>query len=471
MLTLTADDAASDAFLGEWVYCGYDAMTTLELRDILIGHLDDTTAATWAFETKLLGPIMSMMRRGIRIDLEERDRQLGDLAQRTATLEAGLAILTNVVLGAPINWRSEKQVKRLFYEGLHIEPIARRKGADWSVSTDRAILERLAKSYVRAKPMADILMRLRDLQGEAEVLQTTLSPEGRWHASFNPSGTVTGRWSSSSHPLRIGANIQNINKRMRRLFVADPDRVLVECDLQGADSVGVAYLSGDPNYIAAVNSGDTHTLVAGMVWGFEPTAENSRRVFYRDKSYRQVAKMMGHASNYMSTPATIAEQGHVEISLADDFQRRYFKAFPGIRKWQLQTIETVQKTQRLTTPFGRRRRFWGRTWDDAVLREAIAYAPQSLTCDTISEGLYRVWEELEPVVHLHAQVHDSVLLSIPASRLDLVPKILTLLRVPTPVTDINGVTRTMTIDVEAQVGLNWAPISPTNPSGLRAWKE
>lgn len=466
MLTLTSNDVGHNDSFDLWTYCGYDAMTTLELRDILVGHLDEETAATWAFETKLLGPIMSMMRRGIRIDTEERDRQLLLLRQRMLSLEGGLNRLSTAVIGEDINWQSEKQVKRLMYTGLHIEPLAKRRGADWSVSTDRDILKRLSKSYVRARPLAEILLRLRDLKKETEVLETPLL-NGRWHASFNPSGTVTGRWNSSSHPLRIGGNLQNISKDMRRFFVADPGYTLVEFDLQGADSVGVAYLSGDEAYLQAVNSGDTHTLVAGMVWGFEPTRKNSEVEFYRKKSYRQVAKMMGHATNYMSTPKTISEQGHVELSLAEDFQRRYFKAFPGIREWQLKTIETVQKTQRLSTPW-RRRRFWDRTWDDTVLREAIAHAPQSMTCDTISEGLHRLWQAKEPEVQLLAQVHDSVLTQVPS--LDILPEVLNLLHVDTLVTDIKGVTRTMRIGVEAQVGHNWGPKSADNPNGLEVWR-
>ena len=73
---------------------------------------------------------------------------------------------------------------------------------------------------------------------------------------------------------------------------------------------------------------------------------------------------------------------------------------------------TLRNARILTTPFGRRRMFFGR-WGPDLVREAYAYIPQSTVSDLINQGIIRAWPALPQGWEIMMQVHDSVMLQIP----------------------------------------------------------
>lgn len=116
--------------------------------------------------------------------------------------------------------------------------------------------------------------------------------------------------------------------------------------------------------------------------------------------------------------------------------------------------------------FGRRRRFFGRSFEDTTLREAIAYEPQSMTADEIDMGLLKVWRanRVRPLV----QVHDSVLFMFREEEQDeIIPWLLETMR--TKLVLEHG--REFVVPTEAKVGWNWGDFNEvSNPDGLVKWK-
>ena len=195
--------------------------------------------------------------------------------------------------------------------------------------------------------------------------------------------------------------------------------------------------------------------------------------FYREFSFRDMAKRGSHLSNYMGTAWTAARFLKVPLGIMEEFQWRYCRqrpsgpspAFPAIARWWQWTAEQLQTTQTITTPFGRRRHFFGRPNDDTTLREAIAFLPQSTTADRMNLGLWRVWKHM-PEVQLLAQTYDSITFQYPrALREHVIPKALALIRVQLERPDGTP----YVVPGEAKVGLNWASASPSNPDGLVKW--
>lgn len=169
-------------------------------------------------------------------------------------------------------------------------------------------------------------------------------------------------------------------------------------------------------------------------------------------------------SNYRGQPPHMAKILKVQRSLIEAFQENYFQAFPGISRWHQTTASELHANGFLITPLGRRRFFLGRRYDDATLREAIAYRPQSTIVDILNIGLWRVWRS--NLVQVLGQIHDAILFQYPEHlEAELLPKVLELMRVPVP---ING--RVMEIPVEVSVGWNWAKAGDENPYGLRKYK-
>lgn len=476
---------------GQLAYNALDGLLTHEIFSVLQQEVPEEAKRIYAFEKKLLGPVLTMTRRGIRVDEKRRQEQIENIWPRirrltgmdvkynkkgekkwyVANKNALLQRLALAMWGKELNPNSGTQLKALFYDTMGIPPVMKSDKGVMKIKTDRDALEKLQKQYVKAKPFCSILLRFTDIKKKLELIEQPLL-DGRFMYTFSPAGTETGRFNSKAHPFYIGHNIQNIDPELRDMFIPDEGFVFVSADLKGAESVAVAYLSGDEAYIRAVNSGDVHTLVASMVWGFEPLRELAERKFYLEWTYRDMAKRAGHGSSYDGKPPTIAREIKVEVDVVEDFQRKFFKAFPGIRDWHAATVKELQSTQSLVTPFGLRRIFWSRLWSDDTIREAIAFKPQSMIGYITHIGELRVWKELDGKdCQLLMNGHDSTLLQVKEDKLEiLLPKIMKLLEVEVPVTDIKGIERKMTIPLECKIGYNWRDFDKKtgkNPEGLK----
>ena len=195
------------------------------------------------------------------------------------------------------------------------------------------------------------------------------------------------------------------------------------------------------------------------------------RIFYREYSYRDMAKKLGHGSNYYGKPFTMARHAKIPVYLAEAFQKGYFSSFPGIPKWHQHVAQNLQTQQKLTTPWGRERHFFGRPGDDTTLREAIAFVPQSATGDRTNLALYRLWKHFGSRIRITAQVHDAVYFQYRESD-DEAEIISTALSIIDIRTSHNG--RELIVPGEAKIGWNWGeqdPRKPTlNPDGLIKWK-
>lgn len=456
------------------IYNGLDTLHTFALYEYLKNNTPEWARPAIEYEHAMLGPVMTMMRRGLRIDQEQNQNIIAQLTENHSHYNEMFQRLLRELFGIELNVNSHVQMKFLFFELLGIPEVTKVVKGEIKLSVSREILEKITEDYWYAAPFAKLLMNIKDLSKQIEFLSKPLDERGRFRYGFNIAGTETWRWSSSEHPLNYGGNVQNIPPVARRCIVADPGYILMYADQQGAEARLVAYLSGDPAYIEAVESGDSHTMVASMVFGIPATKEAASKIFYRNFSYRDIAKRAAHGSNYNGSARTLARVLRVEEHVTKNFQTLYFKRFPGIKRWHQKVAQQLQEKGYIETPFGFRRTFWGRRWDDATLREAIAFVPQSCVGVLTAIALWRLWDRFERTgeVQILANIHDAVLIQIDQKRVnELVPQILDLLRIPIPITDCNGVTREVIIPFDAELGLNWQKYDAnTNPDGMRRWK-
>jgi hypothetical protein len=80
--------------------------------------------------------------------------------------------------------------------------------------------------------------------------------------------------------------------------------------------------------------------------------------------------------------------------------------------------------------FGFRRFYFDRL--ESIFPEALAWVPQSTVANVINQGLLNIYHNL-PHVQLLMQVHDSLVLQIPADRFtETIPKIKKLMEIPIP---------------------------------------
>lgn len=413
----------------DWIYNGLDCAVTLECLNSMLPELDNISGQTYGFSLDLQAPILQMNMRGLRVDLERRDQVVKEYGEILFKLAMQLERIVGDGIGYKLaNWRSPAQLMDLFYNVMGIPPVKKR-GANgrWGPTVNRDALEQIQNNYFFAAPVIAHILAMRDIDKKITVLTTEIDPDGRIRSTFNIAGTDTGRLSSSLGDLGTGGNLQNIEKKLRSVFIADTGKKFANIDLAQADARNVGAICyeqfGADAYLNATESGDLHTTVCKLAWSGLDWGEDQGRwraiadgTGYRHLSYRDLAKKLGHGTNYYGQPRTMAKHTKVDVRGIEDFQKRYFSAFPEIRSWHNWTRETLETEGVITTLFGRRRHFWGRLNEDATLRKAIAHQGQSMTAEEINRAMLQVWRL--HVCQIMLQVHDSLVIQYPEERED-----------------------------------------------------
>lgn len=395
----------------------------------------------------------------------------------------------------PFEASSSTQCKHLLYDLLRV-PV--HHGKDGTVTTDDDALQRISHAGVAwvdlpnkhqgwrrirrqlpgLKELCDAILQMRDINKQLGFLNCKLSDRGRFHASFNVAAAWTGRWSSSKDPFQRGGNFQNIGEQHRHIFIPDPGRKIGYADLKTAESLQVAYLAGDENYIEA-HKGDVHTWVARELWpdlGWTGDLKEDKKLASNSypewdnvpgHDFRFQSKRIQHGSNYGLSPQGIAMIAKIPFEQAREAQRRYFTAFPMIREYQGYVAGRVKGAFPLYNALRRVVRLFGRPWDDHTRKQGLAFSPQGGVGDVLNTGLWRVWKDCDPwLVELLAQVHDAILFQYSISNEDkAISALRERMRVETPITDFQGVERICTIPVEIAVGLNWGKFNDKPEKG------
>lgn len=485
----------------EWIYNGLDVCVTLEVLEKIRPQLDNVSSGTYAFSRSLQAPILDMAMRGLLVNRERRDQVLGQYIDEIDGMESNLTRIVREGVGYPVEsngktrwWRSPQQLKELLYNVMQLPPV-KKKNANgvMAPTTNREALEKLAL-YFLAEPICSHILSLRDIEKKRQFLVTALDPDGRIRSSFNIAGTNTGRLASSMSDFGTGTNLQNVDRELRSVFMSDPGMKFCNIDLEQGDSRNLGALCWDKfyeshgekfagAYLDACESGDLHTTVSRMArpslsWTDDPkkNREIADKKYYRNDSYRDLDKKLGHGSNYLGQPRTMAKHSRVPVHEVEIFQHNYFTAFPCIPAYHDYVRSELRDTASLTTLLGRRRYFFGRPQDDATIREAVAYGPQSMTADEINAGMLNVWRGNR--VQLLVQVHDSILFQFPEEMEDeIIPWAIDMLRITIPL--CGG--REFYVPAEAKIGWNWGDYADeedvrsgkskrANPDGLMKWK-
>lgn len=516
-LSLIEAQALPPGQLRAWGYNALDCTGTLEVSNELLGMLSPAQARTYAFERQLQGPALSMMMRGVRVDIPRREAMIKELKKELIKDEAQITTMAEVAVwdgheletgvcpsngGKRHRWprgvpdsserrcsccgaarirpkafepNSSHQMSRLIYDLHKIPPYTNKQG---KVSTDDDTLSRIAKKHPEIAGLCFAVLAVRDKQKQLGSLSARLSGDGRYMSSFNVGAAWTGRFSSSKNPFGLGGNLQNVAPKHRRVFVADPGMELGYADYMQGESNIVAHLSGDPKYIEAHKLGDVHTYVTRYIWPELPWTGDlakDKKIAKRNPpwdlaeghDYRFQCKRIQHGSNYGLTPFGISMIAQIPFQEAKSAYERYMTEFEYIPAWQQWKKGQLLEHKVMMNSLGRAWQPFDRPWDKHTWRQALAFDAQSLLADIDDIALYYVWLELEEQeVQLLAQVHDALLHQFPAGRYDLERELLKRMQIPVPVTDYRGNTRLMTIGVETATGKNWGHKSADNPAGI-----
>lgn len=458
----------------EQVYNGLDCIVTREVFDVIYPQLDEHTGPTYDLSRSLQAPALAMRLRGVLIDVPRRAEVIDELYAQADELERALERIVFDGIGMlSFNWRSNPDLKSLFYDKLGIPPVLFRG----TPTTNEAALLKMAAIYTPARVLVSFILALRGLHKKISVLRTAIDADNRIRTSYNVAGTSTGRFSSSMSEFGTGGNLQNIEESLRSMFIADEGMKFAKFDAKSGESYCVGAVEWnifrDPTYLDACESGDVHTAAARVCWpglpwtgSIGPDKDLAEQPFYRHHTYRFMMKKLGHGSNYGGLPPTLAQQSHLPIEIVQQFQRSYFRAFPAHPQWQDWVKTTLRRLGYLITLTGRKRWFHGRLTDPDTQREAIAYDPQGSLADIVNRAMLRIMRlGICPVV-MHD--HDALTFMYPENReAEIIPILQQHLIEEIP---LKG-GRTLRIPYDCQVGWNRGKYDEKhpdkNPDGLR----
>jgi uracil-DNA glycosylase family 4 len=399
-----------------WTYNAKDAAVTYEVSFPLAKELRrQNNASTYKRQISILRPLIYMMVKGIRMDVEGLKRGYTESQEKIKKLQEEL----DAIAGHHINFDSPAQVRNYFYVEKGLKPYTH-KG---KVTVDVTAMKRLASKGIQE---ARIIQEVRSIRTVASTfLDMKLDEDGRLRCSFNPVGAATGRLSSSKRiDTGTGMNQQNQPTLTKMLMLADEGYMLYELDKEQAENRIVAYCAPEPLMIKAFENGiDVHRQTYGLMFNIPidqvSDVKGSCDLGTGRDSQRDWGKRSNHSLNYDLGPDEFRLRYECSLQEAKLLITRYHSVYPGVKAHYHAWIQNQLSKDRTIInchPFERRRTFLG-PWGRETWKQAYSHFAQSTVGDLINEcGLaYMDNNEEFREVELLNQVHDSIIIQIPLS--------------------------------------------------------
>jgi len=422
-----------------------DADVTARLKPLFEEELQRD--GLWKLFTEVEMPLVPVLFRmeqnGVAIDrgvLREMSQALGE---QMLKLEAEIY---NTV-GHQFNINSPRQLGAVLFDELKL-PRAKRTKSGYS--TDAAVLEGLKGAHTVIEPLLQYRQVTKLKSTYVDALQELIEPAtGRIHTSFDQTGTVTGRLSSSD------PNLQNIpirteeGRRIRGAFVAQGGWRLLGADYSQIDLRVLAHLSQDPGLMAAfARDEDIHRATASQVFGvpMEKVTPDMRRV----------AKVVNFGVIYGMSEYGLEQATDLSREEASKFIDAYFERYQGVKAYLERTLAQARECGYVETVLGRRRRIpdldsHNRQVRAAAERMAVNMPVQGTSADIIKVAmvkLQRRMEELGLKTMMILQVHDELLFEVPQEEMEAMKR-LVLEIMP------HALELSVPVKVELKEGRNW----------------
>ena len=364
-------------------------------------------------EMPLVPVLAAMEERGIKVDLAGLSRLEGQLTQNLKAIERHVYQLA----GHEFNIGSPKQLGAVLFEELKL---ARGKRTKTGYSTGVEVLNELAPKNEVVREV----LRYREL---TKLCNTYLEPlrlaarekTHRVHATFNQTGTATGRLSSSDPNLQNIPIRTELGKRIRSAFVAEPGNVLVSADYSQIEMRVLAHLSGDEELAEAFRRGeDIHTRTAAAIL--------RRDIVEVKPEDRRLAKVVNYGLVYGMGDYGLSSRADIPIEQARAFLEEYMARFRGVARWRDETIEQARQSGYVRTISGRIRPTPGiadpnRAVAEATKRYAINAPVQGSAADIIKSAMLRLEERMSERgfgTGMILQVHDELVFEVPEAKLE-----------------------------------------------------
>jgi DNA polymerase-1 len=317
--------------------------------------------------------------------------------------------------GHPFNLQSPRQVEKVLYDELKLQPLGFKKTKTGIRSTEGEVLEAMKEQH----PVVEKILRYRTFYKLIHtyldaLLSAIHSKTRRIHPQFHQAVTATGRLSSSNPNLQNIPAKEEWGRKIRSAFIPEKGMVFLGLDYSQLDLRVLAHLSEDPDLVRFFQEGkDLHTQTAMEL--FHKKAEEVT------PEIRRMAKTINFGLIYGMGEKRLAQELKITQKEAEEILTRYFSRFPGVKEYQEKVIRSAEELGYVTTLSGRKRWIPGiRSGDTRIrsqgIRMAINTPVQGSSADLMKMGMISVFQYLKTKSRKSAlllQVHDAILLEVP----------------------------------------------------------
>ena len=398
-------------------YAAEDAEITFKLYLLLKKKLSEekNISAYNYLEKPLVASILEMEINGIKINTEYLQSLSSEFEKKIYSLEKTIFKLC----GVEFNIGSPKQLGDVLFNKLNLTPPKKTKTGEFSTGIE--VLEDLA---FEGNKVAEDLITWRQLSKlkntYTEALQTHINKTTqRIHTSYAMASTNTGRLSSSD------PNLQNIPIRstegrlIRKAFIAEKGYKILSADYSQVELRVLAHIAKIEPLIAAFKNGeDIHALTASEIF--------STDIKKITPDLRRRAKAVNFGIIYGISAFGLAKQLSISNHEANNFIKKYFDKFPGIKKYMEDTKALCREQGYVETLCGRKcffpkikdKNFAYRSFQE---RAAINAPIQGTAADIIKRAMIKIYEKNisnNNDCKMLLQVHDELIFEVKESKIE-----------------------------------------------------
>jgi len=398
-------------------YAAEDADIALQLAQVLEPRLREAGLEPLLAEVdmpnvKILG---DMELAGIRLVPAVLQEFSAELESKLAQIERSIY----AAVGREFNIGSTKQLQHVLFEERKLKPLKKTKTG---FSTDADVLEELA----REDEVCAAILEHRNLtklkSTYVDTLPTLVNPRtGRLHTHYDQTGAATGRLASTDPNLQNIPVRDELGRRIRSAFVAEPGWSLLSADYSQIELVILAARSADELLTRAFREGrDVHTQTAALLFGAAESLVTPEM--------RRIGKTINFGVIYGMSAFRLSRETGIPRKDADAFIRTYFERFQGVARLVERSVSEAEDKGYVTTLRGRRRpvpaiRSANRTEKAGAERIAVNTPIQGSAADIVKMAMVAISHRLAEGgyrARLLLQVHDELVLEVPDDELPAV---------------------------------------------------
>lgn len=394
-------------------------------------------------EMPLIAVLGDMEYSGIMVDkdvLNELDLEIKALISDAEKKIFSLA-------GEEFNINSPKQLGVILFEKLGLPVVKKTKTG---YSTNAEVLEKLMDEHEIIKLISDYRTVVKLKSTYIDGLNSVINEkDGRIHSTFNQTIASTGRISSTDPNLQNIPVRTNIGRNIRKVFISENGKKLVDADYSQVELRVLAHMSGDENMIEAFSSGeDIHRKTASQVFNVsldDVTPE-----------LRSAAKAVNFGIIYGKSDFGLAKDLNISLARAKDYINSYFGKYDKIKGFMDEIVANAERTGYSTTMLNRRRYIpeikSNNFIDKNRGKRAAMNAPiQGSAADIIKIAMVNVHNRLFEEglkSKLILQVHDELIVEAVEDELEIIEALL-------KEEMENAVYLDVDLDVDLNIGNSW----------------